>query len=382
METPELNKSLFGGRRIVGMFPHTQEQVVEKLGYGVWEEEKHPRGESGKFAPKGEGAPSAAPGKLPDIGERVSPKKASSKMDAMFGKGRYDKMPIMMRESKNATALNALFGDAPGLDIKTALSLTDDQVEPKAREMLLGAKTEIENEVASSRKRGYEARVSPKDLAHLESDAAVKEVADRMRGSTREARAVKARAEAWASQAKLPSGFTMTSGKRLYEVYDSADDPLAYTISGPDIQVSLSLGRDWDRKGKGLSFDGTTRFRNADGDWRSFDRRGVEGSFSGKDSEESLTDVVNREIERGRKRAEELKQYVDVPGTGFRVHQDSVPKIAAKLKAGGSHTFEPRGFGTAVTISSKRYADSSPAPKELESMLGVTGLWMSQSERD
>lgn len=53
----ELNKALFGGKRVLGMFPHTQEQALEKA--GAFEEEKHPRDEGGKFAPAGGGTPAA-----------------------------------------------------------------------------------------------------------------------------------------------------------------------------------------------------------------------------------------------------------------------------------------------------------------------------------
>lgn len=56
-ETNELNKALFGGKRVIGMFPHYQEQVIRKADF---EESEHPRGEDGKFAPGGAGGSGAS----------------------------------------------------------------------------------------------------------------------------------------------------------------------------------------------------------------------------------------------------------------------------------------------------------------------------------
>ena len=61
-QTPELNKSLFGGKRVVGAFPHTQEQAIEKY------DDAEPRDASGKWTAGG-GAAASGGG-----GESKSPK--------------------------------------------------------------------------------------------------------------------------------------------------------------------------------------------------------------------------------------------------------------------------------------------------------------------
>ncbi len=133
-----------------------------------------------------------------------------------------------------------------------------------------------------------------------------------------------------------------------------------------------------------ISGSGHTAYKDESGTWRTFDRRGVDDSFYlGAYGDNDVNLVVQKQIERVASARERSKQMVQIPGFGFRIHQDQVEAVKKKLQSGGSHTFTPAGFGTGHRLSTKRTASwSKPLPPETAEFFGVRQLWDEHFDHD
>jgi hypothetical protein len=133
-----------------------------------------------------------------------------------------------------------------------------------------------------------------------------------------------------------------------------------------------------------ISGSGHTLYKNADGQWRTFDRRGVDDSFYlGAYGDNDVNTVVQQQIERIANAKERLKQMLSIPGFGFSIHQDSYGPVKKKLQQGGTHTFTPSGFGIGHRISTNRRTSySKPLPQETADFFDVKQLWDEQFDHD
>jgi len=133
-----------------------------------------------------------------------------------------------------------------------------------------------------------------------------------------------------------------------------------------------------------VNADGSTYYRTESGGWACFDRIGVDSSFYGGSAEDPA-ETVREELERIEKAREVSKKMVSVPKFGWRVHQDALEELRAKIQRGGSHSFSPRGFGTGKRISARRPAGRygvTRLPAETAEFFGVPVLWSEDFDCD
>lgn len=120
------------------------------------------------------------------------------------------------------------------------------------------------------------------------------------------------------------------------------------------------------------------------GFWASFDRYGVEDSFyvMHDTTLDELRAILMEQVARVAKAREVSARSIDVPGLPYSVTPEGKQQIAEKLQKGSSHTWHPRGFGTARRISTRRERESTPLPEETAAFFGVEQLWMHSYEMD
>ena len=166
---------------------------------------------------------------------------------------------------------------------------------------------------------------------------------------------------------------------------------LSVVLKSPEVELyfRLNMAEDW-KAGKKLPasvhFSGTTRFKTERG-WRSFDRAGVEDSFSNPygGSLPEPAEVVKEQLERIAKWRAADAERIDVPTIGYRIAPATRDEYAAKLKKGLPITFTPSGFGIGkrYTVKRPRHAwEPTKAPTELAAFFGVPELWLETFDHD
>jgi hypothetical protein len=215
-------------------------------------------------------------------------------------------------------------------------------------------------------------------------------------------------AAAYMKTLTVPEGFTLRrvkvgeqlfgwGGHYLLTKNKGGMDPLAvWHLCSETIQLEFRFERtafngNW-KGGKALVVcQGTTRFLDDQGRWRSWDRHGIEDSFycNGTGNELMILDgLVTEQNERCEKW---LKQHVgSVPVPGLRVLTAEVTpterdEIGAVLRTGGTHLFAPSGMGTALKVSVKRPVGRFGIHKmfaETAEFFGCKELWSEDVDWD
>ena len=188
---------------------------------------------------------------------------------------------------------------------------------------------------------------------------------------------------------ETPEGFT-----RLEEINESFDTwgfPARLTIyDDGEVKIVFNVCLPY-KKGEGLEVSGTTAYLY-NGGWYSFDRRGIEDSFSMYEKpedwhgQESAWNAGNKMIEtqilRCWEKIEYLKKTVVMPVLGFHITPDRKSKLTERFKKGGSETFTPGGMGTGHILSGKKLRYCKLAPKELSDFFGYSPLYHSTFDAD
>lgn len=136
---------------------------------------------------------------------------------------------------------------------------------------------------------------------------------------------------------------------------------------------------------KVVGYGGTTLFKTQNHGWLSFDRTGVCDSFSSPWRGE-LPDpatVIEEQIRRVKEHRERTANYISVPVLGYRIAPETRDEYSKKLKAGGTVSFTPAGFGQGHYLTARRkYHYSTRAAKELAEFFGLTELWLETFDCD
>ena len=140
-----------------------------------------------------------------------------------------------------------------------------------------------------------------------------------------------------------------------------------------------------------LSITGTTRFKSA-GVWYSFDRIGVDSSFylaedgDWEEPFEKVNEVLKKQFERIAQSRERLERSKPVPGIGFMLTPERIEKISRTLKAGGTETLMPSGFGTGYQLIGKKVRAGQWGPqiasKALKDFFKVPVLYVQSFDAD
>jgi hypothetical protein len=174
--------------------------------------------------------------------------------------------------------------------------------------------------------------------------------------------------------------------------WHDSDSPgtLSVKLMGPTegLIFRLEMREEWargEKLGLRVSYDGTTLFKTDKG-WRSFDRTGVESSFSSPygGELENPADVIARELERVEKWRKADAERIDVPTIGYRIAPATRDEYSTRLKKGLSVTFTPSGFGTGkrYTVRKPRHPYASKADPKLAAFFGVPELWLETFDHD
>lgn len=131
-----------------------------------------------------------------------------------------------------------------------------------------------------------------------------------------------------------------------------------------------------------FDFSGHTRFRNAEGAWFSFSRRGIDDSFYGDESAD-IPALIEKQLQRAQAGIARSGDFVDVPGLGgLRIHKNKLDKARRILAAGGEWSFMPAGFGTGYRASKRQYRWTRRAKPETEAFLGASPLYLESLDCD
>jgi hypothetical protein len=161
---------------------------------------------------------------------------------------------------------------------------------------------------------------------------------------------------------------------------------------GGRIQIILNVSKPEKKGPQTFGDEGTTRYK-LDGEtyWSSFDRRGVESSFTvgGKYSPyKDFSEAIVGETKRVEERLARIKAaggYVDVPGTGYRVTEARKAEMIAILNAGKPVSLTPSGFGRGFTFATKisrRAFNYEYASEAQRKFFGVKSLYYAETEHD
>lgn len=187
------------------------------------------------------------------------------------------------------------------------------------------------------------------------------------------------------SAIETPQGFTgLLEADRDYtphllKLYKMKKAPLTFTLKSITDDIKI----EFDQSGSGH-----TSFKAENGNWRTFDRVGVDDSFyffhswSGK--KEDCNQIVKEQLERIEKARAYQKTALQIPSIPFTVAPDELPAMKTRLKQMGYLTFMPAGFGTGYTVAQRRksptYAQRASAA--LEQFLGCSPLFVSTFDAD
>lgn len=148
---------------------------------------------------------------------------------------------------------------------------------------------------------------------------------------------------------------------------------------------------DFTKESPAYGYDGSTRFKNSEGHECSFDRIGVEASFSfggtyGSNKDKPLSIIAEEQLKRVRDHLARIKEqggFVDVPDTnGKRVTKAALEDYKKTLQGGEHVTLSPRGFGTAYIFHSRRLRYGKPATAEQKKFFGVSQLFVETQDWD
>lgn len=162
-------------------------------------------------------------------------------------------------------------------------------------------------------------------------------------------------------------------------VMKSEHETLIWRITAVDVTSKHAWGLD----NGAATVDGSTYYKG-DGGWRTYDRRGIDSSFYTG----SLTDpaeVIAEQRERIVKSLAVSKEMVSIPGFGWRIHKDALPKVKAKLAEGGSHSFTPHGMGVGKQVTTRRPRDRygwQKAGAAMAEFFGVGALYIIDFDYD
>ncbi len=133
---------------------------------------------------------------------------------------------------------------------------------------------------------------------------------------------------------------------------------------------------------------GSTWFKSAEGDWYTFDRRGIEDSFTvGKYGYASFEEAVEGQLVRVNEhlaRVESEGGKVSIPGIGFFITQKRKTDLTAQLKAKGHISLHPAGMGTGYFLTTRKNGDPycRPATSELKKFFDVKTLYVNTFDAD
>jgi len=121
---------------------------------------------------------------------------------------------------------------------------------------------------------------------------------------------------------------------------------------------------------------GSTSFGTAHG-WRTFDRAGVEDSFyvEAEDTAAAVDEKVAAQVARVAESRERIARSEAVPGLpgNWLVTPERKAEIRARLAGGGTHQFQPAGFGTGYAVRTRRAPGYAPLPRETAAFFGLPG---------
>lgn len=132
---------------------------------------------------------------------------------------------------------------------------------------------------------------------------------------------------------------------------------------------------------------GTTRFK-VNGNWHTFDRRGVSDSFYWKTWNNKPLDpnaLVIEQLEAVAKKREYHLTAVKIPDVGYTIAPNNVDALKAELRSKGIVIFSPSGFGTGYRLLRKQPNHpfgTRRANKELEQFFGLSPLWLESFDAD
>ena len=133
--------------------------------------------------------------------------------------------------------------------------------------------------------------------------------------------------------------------------------------------------------------EGHTYFTTPRG-WSSFDRIGVESSFSPIDwTTDTLRDagsIIAEQFARIARVREVDLTRIDVPGdlSGWRITPDRKAQVTAQLKAGKLAMFTPSGFGTGYYLSAKPLRHGREVAPTLAAFFGFSTLYIESFDHD
>jgi hypothetical protein len=170
-------------------------------------------------------------------------------------------------------------------------------------------------------------------------------------------------------RAAAPAGATVATGegsndgtcayRRDGRGFGTGNETWATVLVGAAARVVFNVSCDE----QGVDVYGHTLFTNAEGQWCSYSRRGIEDSFYGTDFSnrsnppKPASELLAKQLERaeaGRAKAlANVGKWITVPGAPSRLHQDDLPRVQATLASGSVHSIYPHGFGTGMQISAR-----------------------------
>jgi hypothetical protein len=192
-----------------------------------------------------------------------------------------------------------------------------------------------------------------------------------------------------------PEGFTRTEHPGWLRL-DGGDskDPNYFTVelASPDIRLFFRItARDHYEEGVNLgpaiAYSGTTAFKKGS-QWYSFDRRGIDDSFSWSPYSREPADpnrTTAEQIKRVHDHLKADKLKVTIPHYGHRITPQEKEEFSKRLLAGKSITLTPAGFGIGHTITVKRPRGRFgifAVPAEVATFFGVPHLFDQHFDHD
>lgn len=174
--------------------------------------------------------------------------------------------------------------------------------------------------------------------------------------------------EAFLDAIKTPDGFTR---ERYEEAWRDEPSRPALRLNDGGIEIRIVMDRAFNEWSAG---DGHTDFSTSKGS-RSFDRTGVDDSFhvENADTVRAVELKIAEQLKKVAESRERIGRSETIPGLpgGWSVTPERKAEIAAKLKAPGSHSFTPSGFGIGYAVSPFRRRYSHALPKETSDFFGI-----------
>lgn len=162
--------------------------------------------------------------------------------------------------------------------------------------------------------------------------------------------------------ATAPDGATVTRGEGYSDAWAPtvwAEDKTQRWLLVATETARVAVNADFSEGGwgePGVRACGHTLFKDAEGGWRTFSRRGIEDSFyddGGARAATLLGEQLERAAKGSQRSVDNLGKWITIPGAPSRLHKDKLAEAQAKLRRGGQLTLAPSGFGTAMVISGK-----------------------------